>query len=268
MELKILSVDGKEAGKKKLPAQFLEEIREDIVKKSAEAIQANSRQAYGAKPDAGKRASAELSRRRHKYRGAYGYGISRVPRKIMSRRGERLNWVGAFAPGTVGGRRAHPPKASKKWSKKINKKENRKAIRSAIAATIAPEIVKNRGHAVPEGFPFIIDSKFEAIAKANDAKKAFLAIGLGGELKRASKKTIRAGKGKSRGRKYKCRKGPVFVVSGKCGLAKAAGAIPGIDVVEVRKLNAECLAPGCHTGRLAFFTDKAIEKMEKDGLFR
>ena len=47
-----------------------------------------------------------------------------------------MNWVGAFAPGTVGGRRAHPPKSEKIWSKKINKKENAKAIRSAISATL------------------------------------------------------------------------------------------------------------------------------------
>ena len=38
-----------------------------------------------------------------------------------------MNWVGAFAPGTVGGRKAHAPNAEKIFDKKINKKENRKA---------------------------------------------------------------------------------------------------------------------------------------------
>ena len=41
----------------------------------------------------------------------------------MSRSGTRLNFTGAFAPGTVGGRRAHPPKAEKNWQEKVNKKD-------------------------------------------------------------------------------------------------------------------------------------------------
>ncbi len=267
MDLKILSAEKGESGKKKLPKQFEEEIRPDLIKKAVEALQANRRQPYGANPEAGKRSSAELSRRRHNYRGSYGFGISRVPRKIMSRRGERLNWVGAFAPGTVGGRRAHAPKAIKDWSKKINKKENRKAIRSAMSATLNADMVKERGHAIPEGYPFIIDSKIEAITKAKDAKNAFEKLGMSEELKRAGKRTIRAGRGKSRGRKYKSRKGPLLVVSAECPLIKSCGAIGGVDVVNVKNINAEQLAPGTTPGRLAFFTDKAIELIEKDKLF-
>ncbi len=242
MELKVLSAEKGEVGKKKLPKQFEEEIRPDLVKKAVEAIQANNRQPYGAHPEAGKRSSAELSRRRHKYRGAYGFGISRVPRKIMSRRGARLNWVGAFAPGTVGGRRAHAPKACKDWSKKINKKENRKAIRSAMASTLNTELVKGRGHKLPEGYPFIIDSKIEGVSKAKEAKAALEKLGMAEELKRTGKRAVRSGKGKSRGRKYKGKKGPLFVVSADCPLMKSCGAINGIDVVNVKNINAELLA--------------------------
>lgn len=267
MELRVLSTENKETGKKKLPKQFEEPVRHDLVKKAVESIQSNKRQAYGAKPGAGKRASAEISRRRHKFRGAYGHGISRVPRKIMSRRGERHNWVGAFAPGTVGGRRAHPPKAEKKWGKKINKKERRKAIRSAMAATLDLELVKKRGHQLPGGYPFAVDSKLEIISKAKDAKKIFENLGLGDELKRVSKRNIRPGKGKSRGRKYKCKKGPLFIVSSNCKLIKSCSSMPGIDVVNVKCINAELLAPGAHLGRLTFFTDKAIEIIEKENLF-
>jgi len=161
MELKILNTSKTEMGKKSLPRQFSEPFNPDIIKRAVEVIQSNKRQKYGAKPEAGMRASAELSRRRRKYRGSYGIGISRVPRKIMSRRGTRMNWVGAFAPGTVGGRRAHPPKAEKNWRKSLNIKERRKAIRSAIAATVNKELVKNRGHIVPENYPFIIDNNLQ-----------------------------------------------------------------------------------------------------------
>ncbi len=262
-----MSVDKKEAGKKKLPKQFEEPVRADIIKKAVEAVQANGRQPYGANPRAGKRASATISRRRHDYRGAYGYGISRVPRKIMSRRGTRMNWTGAVAPGTVGGRRAHPPKAEKEWGKKINKKERRKSIRSAMAATLSPELAKARGHKVPEGYPFIVESKIEEIGKAKDAKKAMQALGLKDELARASKKNIRAGRGKSRGRKYQKRKGPLFVVSGDCKLLKSCCSIPGVEVVNAKNINAELLAPGTHIGRLTFFTDKAIDLIEKEKLF-
>ena len=267
MELKVLSIEKQEVGKKKLPKQFDEPVRADIVKKAIEAIQANRRQPYGADPRAGKRASANVSRRRNNYKTSYGHGISRVPRKVLTRRGTRFNWVGAVAPGTVGGRRAHAPNPEKDWRKKINKKENRKAIRSAIAATINPEFVKERGHSVPEGYPFIIESKIEEVKKAKDAKKALEKIGLAEDLKRVSKRTIRAGRGKTRGRKYRTKKGPLLVVSDDCSLIKSCGAIPGLEVVNVKKINAELLAPGTHLGRLTLFTDKSIEIMENDKLF-
>src|SRR3989344_4390875 len=142
MKVKVLSLDGNESGSIELPSQFSEEIREDLIKRAILAIKSYKRQKYGAKEEAGKRASAKLSRRRRKYRGAYGMGISRVPRKILSRRGMRMTWVAAFAPGTVGGRRAHPPKSAKNWELKINKKERKKAIRSALAATASKDTLK------------------------------------------------------------------------------------------------------------------------------
>jgi large subunit ribosomal protein L4e len=59
----------------------------------------------------------------------------------------------------------------------------------------------------------------------------------------------------------------LFVVSGECKFAKACGSIPGVEVVAVKKVNAELLAPGTHAGRLTIFTDKAVEIMEKENLF-
>src|SRR3989338_3183716 len=135
MKVKIIDINNKDIGERELPIQFSEDIRPDLIHRAVVTIQKNKRHPYGASPEAGKRHSAKLSRRRRDYKGSYGHGISRVPRKIMSRRGTRMNWVGAIAPGTVGGRQAQPPKAEKIWVKKNNKAENRKAIRSAIAAT-------------------------------------------------------------------------------------------------------------------------------------
>lgn len=62
MELKILNKQAKETGKIKLPDQFKEPIRSDLVQRAVLTIQANNRQPYGAKPDAGKRASAYVSK--------------------------------------------------------------------------------------------------------------------------------------------------------------------------------------------------------------
>lgn len=268
MKLDILDSSKNKVGEIKLPLQFEEEFRPDMIQRAVLAIQSRKRQAYAASPEAGKRASAKLSRRRKDYRGSYGIGISRVPRKIMTRRGTRMNWVGAFAPGTVGGRKAHPPKSEKEWRKKINDKERIKAIRSAISATISKEIVLDRGHLIPTGYPFALDNKFEEISKTKNIIAALKALGLEQELARVEEKKIRPGKGKSRGRKYKKKKGPLIVVSKTDKLNTAAANIPGIDVVEVKNLNAELLAPGAKAGRLTLWTSAAINILEKENLFR
>ncbi|MBS3105652.1 50S ribosomal protein L4 [Candidatus Woesearchaeota archaeon] len=268
MKLDILDSSNNKIGEIKLPRQFDEEYRPDLIQRAVLAIQSHKRQAYAASESAGKRASAKLSRRRRDYRGSYGIGISRVPRKIMTRRGTRMNWVGAFAPGTVGGRRAHPPKSEKIWWKKINKKEKAKAIRSAIAATIMKDVVSERGHLIPSSYPFILDDKFELMNKTKEVIETFNRIGLENELERVKEKKIRAGKGKSRGRKYKKKKGPLIVVSKLDKLSRAVANIPGIDVVDVKSLNTELLAPGAKAGRLVLWTAAAVNILEKENLFK
>lgn len=267
MKINIMSNDGKEKSSTELPEQFEEPVRYDLIKRAVLTIQAMNRQPYGASPEAGKRASAYLSKRRRNYRGTYGIGQSRTPRKILSRSGTRIHYVGAFAPQTVGGRRAHPPKASKIWEKKINEKENRKAIRSAMAATMDKEIVKSRGHKIPSNYPFIISESFESINKTSEIKKSLDALGFKDEMKRAEVKKVRAGKGKLRGRKYKKKTSILFVVSKECDLIKAANNLPGIEVVLIDNLNAELLAPGAEPGRVTLFTEGAIKKLKETKMF-
>lgn len=267
MKLNVLNLNGEKTGSVELPRQFEEAKEPVIIKRAVEVLQAGRRQSYGAYPEAGTGFSVQLSKRRRKYRGSYGIGMSRVPRKIMSRRGTRFNWVAAFAPGTRGGRRAHPPKAGKIWEKKINKKENRLAIRSALSYTVDKAAVKARGHIIPESYPFIIDDKFESLDKTKKAREALEKIGLKDELRRALRKSVRAGRGKMRGRRYNKKKSALLVISGECKLEKAARNIPGIDIVKVTELNAELLAPGAVPGRATLFTKKAVEKLEKEKLF-
>jgi large subunit ribosomal protein L4e len=72
---------------------------------------------------------------------------------------------------------------------------------------------------------------------------------------------IRAGRGKTRGRKYKTPKGPLLVVGEDKGISLGARNHPGVDVVVVDNVNTELLAPGTHPGRLTVYTKSAIEKL-------
>lgn len=266
MKAKIKTINGESGKEISFPSQFSEEIRPDLIKRAVLAIQSNGMQTYGADPMAGKKHVTELSKRRRDYKTTYGHGISRTPRKIMSRSGIRMNWIGALAPNTRGGRQAHAPKVTKILDSKINKKEKRKAIRSALSASIQKDLVEARGHKITE-YPLVIEDKAEKIEKTKDAVAMLEKLGLTEELSRASEKIIRAGKGKMRGRRYKRKKGPLVVVSDNCPLINAVKNIPGVDVVEVRKVNAELLAPGAIAGRLTIYTEASIKKINDQKLF-
>ncbi|MCK4566784.1 MAG: 50S ribosomal protein L4, partial [Candidatus Thorarchaeota archaeon] len=175
-----------------------------------------------------------------------------------------------FAPGTVGGRVAHPPEARKVLIERINKKENRLAIRSAIAASSNPEFVKARGHRVDNvpRIPLIVSSRLESLATTKEVHETLTALGLGDDLERAiNGRAIRAGKGKMRGRKMKTPKSLLIVVGTDTGVGKAARNLPGVDIAEVHGLNAELLAPGTHPGRLVVWTTSAIDRLGKENLF-
>ncbi len=265
MKATIYTNKGEKGKEINLPKQFSEEIRTDLIKRAVLAIQANKRQPYGSFTRAGMDYSATLSRRRRDYRGSYGKGMSRIPRKVMVRRGTQFIFTGAVVSGTVGGRRAHPPKAEKVWKQKINKTERRKAIRSAIAATLDKELIKERGHKF-ENSPLIVE-KLEDIQKTKDLKQLMIKLGLEKEMERASKKRVRAGKGKTRGRKYKTATGPLIVIEKNSAVVKAASNLAGFEVCNVDSLNTELLAPGTFPGRLTIWSVASLEKLEKDNLY-
>ncbi|MEM3594031.1 MAG: 50S ribosomal protein L4 [Candidatus Jordarchaeaceae archaeon] len=250
--VKVFDLDGKPVGKIKLPPIFETSIRLDVIKRAVLAIQSTRFQPQGRDPMAGKRTSAES-------RGV-GLGIARIPR-IKGPRG-----TGAFAPGTVGGRLAHPPTAEKKIVKRIPKKEKRLALFSAIAATASKEMVIARGHSI-EGvpqIPLVVTDELESLKRTKDVEEALIKLGVLADLYRVKESIkIRAGKGKIRGRKKKQAVGPLIVVAEDRGIGEAARNIPGVDVVPVKSLNAEVLAPGTHSGRLTVWTKSAIEILDK-----
>lgn len=244
MKLAILSTTNTKKGDITFPIN--EAYRPDLIKRSVLSLQSRRRQPYGADPRAGLKHATNVAKRRRKYRGSYGKGISRVPRKVLSRSGLQFYWKGAEAPGTVGGRRAHPPKAEKIWVKQINKKENRKAINSALCATLDVSIVQQRGHHVPKTYPFVLADEFETIEKTKQVRELLETLGFAKELERGENNAV-----------------SLLIITESKTLAKAAKNIPGVDAVMFAAVNAELLAPGTHAGRATLFTESSIKKMEE-----
>lgn len=267
MSLDVHSLKNERMGKVDLPSQFSEPLRNDIIQRAVETFWANSRQPYSSDPKAGKKQVTWLSKRRRDNKSTYGKGQSRVPRKTMSNRGSQFQMVGAFAPGAVGGRKAHAPHASRIWAKKLNVKENRKALRSALGATVNREIVLLRGHKIPDSYPFVIDDSFESLKSTSDVKSALLSLGFAGELERGSNIKVRPGRGKLRGRRYKTPKSLLIVTGSICPLQLSARNISGVEIVDVHHLNVNLLAPGASPGRVSLFTKNALKVMNEKRLF-
>ncbi len=255
-----------------LPSCFSSDIRVDIIRDAVHASRANRRQAYGHRRHVGRRRPQPGMKHSVEWWGK-GRGVARIMRKS----GES---TGAENPHTRGGRRAHGPLVEKDWSQKVNSKVRRQARDSSIAATADSELVSQRGHRFNDNvsFPIIIGDyieerdgdkesySVEEIPLASSTRK-FIAmmegLGLGADLNRAkSGRSIRAGKGKMRGRRRRTPKSILLVVSQMDGLAKAARNVPGVDVVAAKDLSAEDLAPGGDAGRLTVWTKAAIEALE------
>jgi large subunit ribosomal protein L4e len=152
----------------------------------------------------------------------------------------------------------------RKYAEKINKKEKRKALRSAIAATARADIVAARGHIFEGELPKIVVDEFEGISRSRDMVEVLNAIGVYQDvIKAKNSKRVRAGKGKMRGRRYKNRKSLLIVVKENKNVNLAARNLSGVDVVKVKDLNAELLAPGTHPGRLTIWTEGAIVHLEE-----
>lgn len=254
MKATLYTLDGVKKGELELPAIFASEVREDIVAKCVEAER--EWQPYGTDPRAGRRhvASGIISHKRHDWKGQYGRGISRVPRKVIWRRGTQFNWVGAEVSGTRGGRRPHGPKAITNRDKKINGKEYQKAMSSALAATTSKKYVEARYARVSEmhlALPIVIS--VPAQVKAKQMMNFFDKIKLSEVAVR--EKHVRAGKGKSRSRKYKANAGALIVIGAKEKL--------NVTGLEVRHVSELCVSDLYPLGRITVFSENAIQEMKE-----
>tara|TARA_Y100000310_G_scaffold342776_2_gene447382 strand:+ start:305 stop:1072 length:768 start_codon:yes stop_codon:yes gene_type:complete len=255
MKATLYDVKGKEKGEVEMPKIFASKVREDIVLKYLEA--SKFMHPYAPAYNAGKKhsASGTISHKRHDWKGHYGKGISRVPRKTMWRRGTQFYWIGAEISSARGGRRAHPPKGIGK-EKKINLKEIKMAMNSGFAATADSKLVIERYARLDKldlKLPIVIESKLDNVK----TKEVISMVGeLFGENKDLAlkEKKIRAGKGKLRGRKYKSNAG-LLLVKRKDEKIR----MKNVEVKNVQEVGIGDLYP---LGRLTIYTEKALEEFK------
>jgi large subunit ribosomal protein L4e len=188
-----------------------------------------------------------------------GRGLAHVPRTNAGGAS-----VGRRVPQAVKGRRAHPPKAEKDRTLSINEKERKQAVRSAVAATADGELVRERGHEFDDDveLPLVVSDAFEDLNKTAAAVDALESLGVYADVERSEdNRTIRSGRGKTRGRKYRTPSSILFVTSEDAGPSRAARNLCGATVTTAREVNAEDLAPGGHPGRLTVWTESAVEEV-------
>ena len=259
MKTQILSIEGKKLKEIEMPKVFGSNVREDIIARVLEIKKV--RQPYGPSPVAGKQHSAKgkIVHRRHVWRSGYGRGNSRVPRKIFSQRGTQFNWEAAEVPNARGGMRAHPPKpASMINTLKMNKKEMKIAFSSALSATANEKFVLEKYDRLKDekiSVPFVVEDKITSL-KTKNLLNAVKNI-LGEKLFEIAikEKSIRAGKGKIRGRKYKSNAGMLLVLGNKEKLKTSK-----FDVKSVKEISVVDLAKGS-LGRLVVYTENAIKDL-------
>jgi large subunit ribosomal protein L4e len=265
MKAKVLSINGSAQKEVELPAQFGEQLREDIVRRAVHSEQSFHYQPKGSYLYAGLETTAEYYGRRHAWRQTINTGRSRVPReKIPKGRSGRVLRI----PSAIKGRRAHPPKAIKRLTERINLKEKSFAMRSAITATGVFEEVRKRGHIFTGQLPIVVDNAIEGVKKAKEAKAVLDKLGCGEDLQRArERRRMRTGRAKLRKGGFRTPRSVLVVIGEDKGIWRAARNLPGVGVVKVEDLTAELLAPGGNQGRLAVWSESALEKMHKQSLF-
>ncbi|MBI4021518.1 MAG: 50S ribosomal protein L4 [Candidatus Aenigmarchaeota archaeon] len=248
MKIPILALDGKQKGETSLGKAFSTPVRTDIIKRAFLAEAAARRQPYGTDPLAGKRTSAHYHGLRH-----YRYTMMNREMARMTRIHSQgyLNYTARIVPQAIKGREAHPPLVERNWKLKVNKKERRMALLSALAATAAKEFTSPR---YTGAVPIVLEDGFQKLTKTKDVVAVVRALGLV-----AGSRSIRAGRGKTRGRKYRSQTGPLFIV--KEGPVLRA-APPGCDVLAFKDVDMHVLAPGGRPGRLCVWTESALKEAE------
>jgi large subunit ribosomal protein L4e len=149
---------------------------------------------------------------------------------------------------------------------KVNSTQKRYAVASGIAASGVPALVMARGHRIEElsEVPLVVDGAAEKVTKTRDAVALLKQFGAYDDVEKViGSKTLRAGKGKMRNRRFVQRRGPLVVYADDNGITRAFRNIPGVELADVKALNLLQLAPGGHLGRFCVWTQGAFEKLDE-----
>merc|ERR1712198_272653 len=238
-----------------LPAVFRAPIRPDIVNFAHTNMAKNTRQAYCVNKDAGHQTSAES--------WGTGRAVARIPR--VRGGGTHRSGQGAFGNMCRGGHMFAPTKVYRRWHRKVSVQQKRYAMVSAIAATGVPALVMAKGHRIEETpeVPMVVSDKVQAFAKTKEAMIFMKRNKAHNDVDQVYKsQRMRAGKGKLRNRRKVQKKGPLVIYDEDQGLVKAFRNIPGVETIQVSKLNLLKLAPGGHVGRFCIWTEAAFKKLD------
>ncbi|KAK0446121.1 ribosomal protein L4 domain-containing protein [Armillaria borealis] len=222
-----------------LPAVLTAPIRLDVVAQVHKSIAKNKRQAYSVSEKAGHQTSAES--------WGTGRAVARIPR--------------------VGGGGTHRSGQTwRKWHVKVNQNQRRFAVVSALAASALPSLVLARGHRIEEieEVPLVVSSAAESFKKTKEAVTLLKSLHAYRDvIKVSNSRKLRAGKGKMRNRRHRQRRGPLVVYNEDNGIVKAFRNLPGVELVNVRRLNLLQLAPGGHLGRFVIWTEGAFGLLDE-----
>jgi large subunit ribosomal protein L4e len=249
--------ENKANGSVTLPGVMTAPIRSDIVSDVHSRMSKNKQQAYAVSKYAGHQTSAES--------WGTGRAVARIPR--VSGGGTHRAGQGAFGNMCRKGRMFAPTKTWRRWHRKINVNEKRYAMVSSIAASAVPALVMARGHHIdnlPE-IPLVVDNKvIDTIDKASKAVALLKTLNAYDDVEKVKdSKTLRAGQGKSRNRRFRQRRGPLIVYNQENDtLTQAFRNLPGVELANVNRLNVLQLAPGGHVGRFVIWTRDAFEKLD------
>jgi large subunit ribosomal protein L4e len=159
-----------------------------------------------------------------------------------------------------------PTKTWRKWHVKVNQNQRRFAVVSALAASALPSLVLARGHRIEqiEEVPLVVASDIESYTKTKEAVALLKSLNAYTDVVKVSNsRKLRAGKGKMRNRRHRQRRGPLIVYKEDKGIAKAFRNLPGVEVVNVTRLNLLQLAPGGHLGRFVIWTESAFAALDE-----
>jgi large subunit ribosomal protein L4e len=159
-----------------------------------------------------------------------------------------------------------PTKVWRRWHVKVNQNQRRFAVVSALAASALPSLVLARGHRIEqiEEVPLVVGNDVESLKKTKEAVALLKSLNAYADVvKVTNSRKLRAGKGKMRNRRHRQRRGPLVVYNEDNGVVQAFRNLPGVELVNVTRLNLLQLAPGGHLGRFIIWTEAAFSRLDE-----